>query len=138
MTIDINTLSLEQLKRAVGLKEQISALEAELAGLLGAPRSAAAVAIPGKRTLSAETRAKMAAAHQARWAKIRAAKGAPKAAPASAKAPTAAKGAAKVPQAPAVPKAPAKRTMTPAGRARLIASVKARWAAVKAKGKGKL
>ena len=134
MTIDINTLSLEQLKRAVGLKEQISALEAELAGLLGAPRPAAAAAIPGKRTLSAETKAKMAAAHQARWAKIRAAKGTPKAAPASAKAPT----AAKAPQAPAVPPAPVKRTMTPAGRARLIASVKARWAAVKAKGKGKL
>ena len=116
MTIDISNLSLDQLKRAVAIKEQIEALESELAGLLGAPKPAAAAPVPGKRSLSAATRAKMAAAHQARWAKIRAAKATPKAAP----------------------KAPATRKMSAAGRARLIAAVKARWAKVKAAGKRKL
>jgi len=117
MTIDISTLSLNQLKHAVAIKEQIEALESELAGLLGAPKPAAAAT--GKRTLSAATRAKMAAAHQARWAKIRASKGAPK-------------------TASAAPKAPAKRKLSPAGRARLIAAIKARWARTKAAGKNKL
>ena len=119
MAIDISTLSLAQLKRAVALKEQIVALESELAGLLGAPQPAAAPVGPGKRTMSAATRANMAAAHQARWAKIRATQGAPKAAS-------------------AVPKAPAQQKMSAAGRARLIASVQARGAKVKAAGKSRL
>ena len=81
---------------------------------LGSPTPA-----PGKRSLSEATKAKMRSAHQAQWAKIRAAKGAP--APAK-----------------TAPKAPAKRKMSAAGRARLVAAVKARWAKVKAAGKGKL
>ena len=119
MAIDICTLSLEQLKRAVAIKEQIAAFESELASLLGGSKTVVAAPAPGKRSLSAATRAKMAAAHQARWAKIRAAKGAP--APAK-----------------IAPKAPAKRKMSAAGRARLVAAVKARWAKVKAAGKAKL
>ena len=35
MIIDLSTLSLAQLKRAVALKEQIATLKSELAGLLG-------------------------------------------------------------------------------------------------------
>lgn len=114
MAIDINNLSLGQLKRAVAIKEQIETLQTELAGLLGTPQpaAAAAAAVPGKRTLSAATRAKMAAAHQARWAKLRAAQGAPKAASAA-------------------PQAPAKRRLSPAGRAAIIAGTKARWAKLK-------
>ena len=120
MQIDLSTLSLDQLKRAVALKEQIAALESELAGVLGASKPAAVAApAPGKRSLSDATKAKMRAAHQARWAKIRAAKGTP--APAK-----------------IAPKAQAKRKMSAAGRARLVAAVKARWAKVKAAGKGKL
>ena len=120
MTIDLSILSLDQLKRAVALKEQIAALESELAGVLSAPKPVAVAApAPGKRSLSEATKAKMRAAHQARWAKIRAAKGGPKTAPTALK-------------------APAKRKMSAAGRARLVAAVKARWAKAKAAGKARL
>ena len=153
MIIDLSTLSLDQLKRVVAVKEQIEALESKLAGLLGAPNPAATVA-PGKRSLSAATRAKMAAAHQARWAKIRAGKAAPQAPPAkgdqkpkrrlSAAGRAAIIAAAKArwakikAEGKAAPKAPAKRKMSAAGRARLVAAVKARWAKAKAAGKAKL
>ena len=158
MTINLSTLSLDQLKRAVVLKEQIAALESELAGFLGGSQPAAVAApAPGKRSLSEATKAKMRAAHQARWAKIRAGKSAPKAAPTAPKAPAkrkmtavgraaiaagararwakvkAAKAAPKT--TPTAPKAPVKRKMSAAGRARLVAAVKARWARVKAEKK---
>ena len=78
MTIDISNLSLDQLKRAVSIKEQIEALGNELAGILGtAPTSSATPsATPGKRFLSEATKAKMRAAHQARWAKLKGVKSA--------------------------------------------------------------
>ena len=66
MTIDISTLSLDQLKRAVALKEQIAALESQLAGLLGGAKATVTAPAPGKRSLSAATRAKMAAGRPGR------------------------------------------------------------------------
>ena len=106
-----------QLKRATAIAEQIEKLQAELAALLGSPAkvstaSPVAVAAPakgkrgGKRFVSAEARAKMAAAQKARWA---------------------AKNAGQPAKAPAK----AKTGLTAEGRARLAAAMKARWAARK-------
>lgn len=98
-----NLLSLTsaQLKQAAELKDQITTLEAELSTLLGSA--------PAKATkkFSAATKAKMAKAQQARWAKI------------------------KGPKTTAEP-AKKKFTMSAAGRARIAAAAKARWAKVKA------
>lgn len=78
------TPSVDQLKRALAIKEQIASLEAELTSVLGgtaAPaaatakrkytkKAAAVVAdAPKKRTMSAEGRARIIAAQKARWAK---------------------------------------------------------------------
>ena len=111
MTIELSTLSLDQLKRAVAIKEQITALESELAGFLGGSKANVAAPAPGKRSLSEATKAKMRVAHQARWAKIRSAKGA---------------------AAPAKTAPKPKRRLSPAGKARIIAGIKARWAKVRA------
>lgn len=113
------TPSVSNLKRAIEIAEQIERLQAQLAQLIGgsaavspAPAAVASVARRGrggKRILSPEARARIAAAQRERWAKAR---GGAKPAPVS--------GAAK----------PAKRKgLTPAGRARLAAAMKARWAA---------
>jgi len=108
--------SLDQLKRALAIAEQIQKLEAEYAALLGgkpavAPTSITAAAKPakrgGKRTLSAEARAKMAAAAEARWAKK--GRGVP----------------------PLVKTARKKRVLSAEGRARIVAAVKARHAAAR-------
>ena len=112
MSITLSSLSSEQLRRAADLKEEIEALNKELASILGAPASIPAKA-PKKRGMSAAGRARIAAAQKARWAKIKGAK------PAS--------------------KAPAKkRTISAAGRARISAAAKARWAKAKAAGKKRL
>ena len=112
-----NTPSLAQLKRAITISEQIEALQSQLASILGgsaplvgsAPAPAATKTRKGKRTVSPEARAKMAAAQKARWAKK--------------------KGGA-APTAPAAK--PAKRKgLTPEGRAKLAAAMKARWDARK-------
>ena len=66
----------------------------------------------GRRTFSAATKAKMAAAQKARWAKK--------------------KGGVESAVAPAPKK---KRKMSAAGRAAIVAAAKARWAKVKAAGK---
>jgi len=84
------SLSVQQLKRALELRERIETLEGELSSILGetpvaaaAPSPAAATAAPavkgkrgrkGKRLMSAEWRAKIAAAQTRRWAKARAEK----------------------------------------------------------------
>ena len=112
MSITLSSLSSEQLRRAADLKEEIEALNKELASILGAPASIPAKA-PKKRSMSTAGRAAVAAAQKARWAKIKGAKPAPK--------------------------APAKkRTMSAAGRARISAAAKARWAKAKAAGKKRL
>jgi hypothetical protein len=111
--------TLIQLKEAVVLAEQIEALQAKLAHLVGGSGSvvstskvsAAPAAKAGKRTMSAEARARIAAAQRARWAKS---KGASKA-PAAAKAPAAS--------------SPRKRgKLSPEGRAKIVAALKKRWA----------
>ncbi len=117
------TPSIDQLKRAIAISEQIQKLESELASLLGssakvsAPAYVAAVAAkPGrrKRGISAEGRARIAAAQKARWAKV---KGADDAAPA--------------PAPKATRKRKGKRTLSPEARARIVAAVKRRWAKAK-------
>jgi hypothetical protein len=107
-----------QLKHAAAIAEQIEKLQAELNSVLGSsaevstassgPSSAPSKGKRGgKRFISEEARAKMAAAQKARWAKRKAGG--------------------------AVPSAPAKanKGLTPAGRARLAAAMKARWDARK-------
>ena len=75
--MNLSELSAAQLRRAADLKEQIEKLQQELTSLLGAPASsqaAMAVPQPKKRKMSAASRANVAAAARARWAKIKAAK----------------------------------------------------------------
>ena len=108
---DLLSLTPAQLNQMAELKEEIGALEKELASILG---SAATPALAPKRKfkMSAAGRARIAAAQKARWAK--------------------AKGTG---SAPVVKK---KRTMSAAGRARIAAAAKARWAKAKAAGKTSL
>jgi IS5 family transposase len=112
MSITLSSLSSEQLRRAADLKEEIEALNKELASFLGTPASIPAKA-PKKRGMSAAGRIAVAAAQKARWAKIKEVK-------------PAAKALAK------------KRTMSAAGRARISAAAKARWTKAKAAGKKRL
>jgi len=115
------TPSIDQLKRAITISEQIQKLESELASILGAsakvsaPAKVAAVAVKTgrsrKRGLSAEGRARIAAAQKARWAKV--------------------KGTAVAATPAAAPKAgkrKGKRNLSPEARARIVAAVKRRWA----------
>ncbi len=96
-------------------RSQIEARLAQINRALGASAPAAPVAAAppaaptGKRTFSAATKAKMRAAQQARWAKI--------------------KGAA---PAPAATAKKARRKLSAAGRAAIVAAAKARWAKVNA------
>ena len=116
----INLLSLTstQLKHAADLKEKISALEQELASILGSEPSAETP--KGKtRKISAAGRARIAAAQQARWAKIKT-------------------HVASVPtpedDEPKGGKKP-KRKFSAAVRAKMAAAAKERWAKAKAAGK---
>ena len=120
-------LSTSQLRQALQLREQIETMQQKLDALLGgggtgpAVRAKGEVGRPkGKRTMSADARARIAAAATARWARIKG-----KAAPAKATAKAApAKTVAKT--------APTKSSgLTPEGRAKLAAAMKARWAARK-------
>src|ERR1017187_5933343 len=67
---NIFTLTSAQLHRAADLTEKISALQNELASILGS----ASIATPApkrKSKMSAAARAKIAAAQKARWAKLK-------------------------------------------------------------------
>jgi hypothetical protein len=109
MSIQLSSLTTAQLNRAADLKEQIKAMNEELASLLGASAPAPTKS-PKKGKMSAAGKAKIVAAQKARWAKLKAAK-------------------------PAV-KAPAKkRKMSASAKAKISAAAKARWAKVKAAGK---
>jgi len=113
------TPSIDQLKRAISISEQIQKLESELASILGASpkvsapaKVAAAVAKPGRRRrrgLSAEGRARIAAAQKARWAKLKGS-------------------VAAVPAAKPAGQRRKKRHLSPEARARIVAAVKRRWA----------
>ena len=131
----ISTPSIDRLKRAVEVAEQIEKLQSELASILGdkqaaapapvakAPKAAKVVvskpAGKGKRTMSPEARERIAAAQRARWAKSRGAVVAKPAASASAAAPKAKTG-----------KRP---PLSPEAREKIAAAARRRWAAVKKK-----
>jgi hypothetical protein len=100
-------LSINQLKRAAAIKEQIEDLNKELRGIFAGPGKSA-VAPKKTRTMSAAAKRNIAAAQRARWAKLR----------------------SRPSPAPAV-KAK-KKTMSPAAKAKLSAKLKAYWAAKKA------
>ena len=112
--MSINNLTPAQLRHAADLKEKIEALEQELRLMNGTPTpvvaavAAAAPAKRGRKKISAAGLARMRAAQQARWAKVRGA--APAAKPAK--------------------RGPKK--MGPAARARIAAAQRARWAAFRA------
>ena len=104
------TISLESLKEAIAIKEQIAALEARLNKLLGGggggevPSSFSAPVKKGRGKMSVAGRAKIAAAQRARWAKQ------------------------KGTSAPGAKPAKKKRKLSPEGRARIVAALKKRWA----------
>ena len=108
----IANLSSKQLRRAADLKEKISALEDELAAVLGSAAGAAESPVAGKakkRKISAAGIARIKAAQKLRWAKYNK------------------KSAAAAP----APK-PKKFTMSAAAKAKIGAAAKARWARIKA------
>jgi len=107
--MNIFDLTVNQLKRAAAIKEQIEALNRELRSILsGSAKSGPA---PKKMpTMSDAVKKKIAASQKARWAKLRGSK-------------------------PATPvkTAPAKtKSMSPADRAKMSAKLKAYWAAKRA------
>jgi hypothetical protein len=63
-------LTIEQLKRAIAIKEEIEVLSKELRSILGEPSTSHRA--PKRRAVSALARRRMGAAQKARWAKLRA------------------------------------------------------------------
>jgi hypothetical protein len=112
----LQSLTTAQLRKLASIKEQIESLEAELDAIAGGEPSAPAK-VPGASKMSAEGRARIAAAQRARWAKVRAANGA-------------------VADEEAAPGK--RRKVSAAAKARMAAAAKARWAKVKAQGKKRL
>ena len=104
-------LTINQLKRAAAIKEQIADLTKELRAILGASGNSGAT-LKRKRTMSASVKKKIAAAQKVRWATFRGAKPATRSVKAVAK--------------------HKKKRMSPAARAKLSAKLKAYWAAKKA------
>jgi hypothetical protein len=150
MPTNITDLSLDQLKRAVQIKEQIEKLQHELASTFGSSGySQKPATSPG---MSEATKAKLRAAAKARWDQVKAGKrsSAPVAksitttgrkpmsvaARARLSALMKAKWAAK--NKGGNKPAAKKKTMSAAAKARLSAMAKARWAKVKAAGKKSL
>jgi len=107
-------LTVNQLKRAAAIKEQIEALNKELRAILGASTKSGA-APRKKRTMSAATKKQIAAAQKARWANLRRANPATQSVTPTMKA--------------------KKKTVSPATKAKLSAKLKAYWAAKKKAGK---
>jgi hypothetical protein len=112
MSTQLSSLTTAQLRRAADIKEQIEALNHELASILDVAAPVAVKEPKKKRGMSAAGRASVAAAQKARWAKHKV----------SAAATKSAKPAIK----------PAKKNkMSAEGRARIAAAQKARWAKIK-------
>jgi hypothetical protein len=94
-------ISLNSLEEALSIRRKMDTLEKHLASILGTAVSSGSTARRGPQRMSAATRAKIAAAARARWARVKAGRaGTPK-----------------------------KGGLTPAGRRRLSQLMKARWAA---------
>jgi hypothetical protein len=72
--MNINELSIKQLKKVLALKERMARLEAELTKLTGAGTTPAVKTPRKKGKMSAAGRARIAAAQKKRWAKVKAAK----------------------------------------------------------------
>ena len=142
--------TLAELKQAVAIAEQIKKLKADLEQLMGgsplpavvAKAVSAPVAKTGKRSMSPAARERIAAAQRARWAKSEGSSTSPVAKAASGKRFVSAESRAKMaaaqharwarnnPSAPA--NAPKKKGgLSPEGRARIVAALKARHAAAK-------
>jgi hypothetical protein len=103
--------TVNQLKRAAAIKEQIENLNKELRNILGGPVKSGATS-KKNRVVSSSTKKKIAFAQKARWAKLR---------------------RAKTPTRSVKPAAKAKKKrMSPAARAKVAARMKAYWAAKKA------
>ena len=72
---EISTLTAQQLRKAADIKDRIKALESELNALLGSGTSSNGASVeaksPGKRGMSPEGKARIAAAQRARWAKVK-------------------------------------------------------------------
>jgi hypothetical protein len=107
-------LTVNQLKRAAAIKEQIDVLNKELRGILGAPADTRP-ARTKTRMVSAAVKRKIAAAQKARWANLRRANPATQSVKPAARA--------------------KKKTVSPATKAKLSAKLKAYWAAKKKSGK---
>ena len=107
-------LTVNQLKRAAAIKEQIEALNKELRAILSAPANTRA-ARKKNRIMSTAAKKKIAAAQKARWANLRRANPATRSVKPAAKA--------------------KKKTVSPATKAKLSAKLKAYWAAKKKSGK---
>jgi hypothetical protein len=104
-------ISVEALQEAVSIRRQIDTLQKRLSSILAGSRASSATARGRRRhPMPAATRAKLAAAARARWARIK----------------------ARTKATPVVKKG----GITPAGRKRLSQLMKARWAA-RRKGAGK-
>jgi hypothetical protein len=119
--INLQTLSVEQLRKVVAIKEMIESLEEKLANIVdgrgpGRPRgsSASLPLIRRRRKMSAEAKARIAAGQRARWARLKGGK------------------------SEAVIEVKAKRKVSAATKARLAAVARARWAKAKASGKSAL
>lgn len=119
------TPTINELRKALQISEQIEALKANLASFFGGVVDVPARVLAGssvkakrkgKRTMSPETKAKMAAAQQKRWAKS---KGSESVAPAAPM------------KAARVAKSKKKGGISAEGRARIVAAQKLRWAKVK-------
>lgn len=113
--MNIENLTATQLRKAADLQEEIQKLQSELSDILGGQSPApVSVTKPGKRGpkkggISAEGRARIAAAQKARWAKAKGKKTEVKAEPKT-----------------------GKRTMSAAAKLAISKAAKARWAKVRA------
>src|SRR3989337_2114508 len=108
--MNLHDLTINQLKRAAAIKEQIEVLNKEIRSILGASAKSGA-APKKKRTMSAWVKRKIAAAQKTGWANLRRAKSATRSVNPAATA--------------------KKKTVSPATRAKLSATLKAYWAAKK-------
>src|ERR1700730_13113945 len=100
-------ISLNSLEEALSIRREMDTLEKRLASILGTVISSGSTTSNAPQKISSATRAKIAAAARARWARVKADK---------------AGAATPVP-------GQKKSCLTPAGRKRLSQLMKARWAA---------
>lgn len=133
-----STPSVEQLKRAIELAEQIDRLQNELETLLGggnrtqsqnrtasAPKSASTKSRGGRRSVSPEARERIAAAQRARWARLRGDSSADTAGKTQSKPAARAKSGGRGAQK-------GRRSVSAEGRAKMAEAARKRWAAKKA------